>query len=832
MTATASTMDALQDVLLQKQGASFTETWGDAQRVATNQGISAVGETKTNSEGRPVDADFSSLEMESSFLTRTGREPSHEELMEYLEKHKLQQFLTDVIMYVASHFPPDPLDFLLNHINAMVMKHRAQQSGGLGASETKAEHPSVPKRSQTVAVVPAAQRTKVVQCVTTALAHEGMTTTIATKFFDQFAKGEKLTEEEFGKLIAHLEKAWGIQAEDGKVMRDVLKRWRFRANAAKGTRGMPLWPITKPDFLAAWGVALRAVRDRYVPIAGHIHRSLFCRRAAGTLEDSYILGPKLGRGAYGEVRIATLKATQAKRVVKRVERPLQKVAQEDLATEVELLRGMDHPNIIRIFEFFEDETHIDMIMEPCFGGTLTALVTGLWCDDSGEHVGARPEALKESWIAVVVSQMLSALEYAHNVVGVIHKDIKTDNVLLVGRPKLTAAQQLLEPVHAMLSDFGISEVFSPIQPLLSNPDGQDASAPAGTDGNANPAATTGSVDARSLRGRSDRVGGTPSYMSPEMFKGSFTERADIWSLGVVVFMVMTGILPYKGENLLMQAHAVCNPRRHPPWELLTKYKWTLGARWFCQQLLTKDEAARWSATEALRDPWITKTSALHENVLPTEVECASLHGQHLRSHMTNMATACIVSQLSLSQLTHLNMQFGQYDTSSDGRLGHVEMRQVLEDIGFRGSDIDVTIECLDLDNSGVIEYSEFIAGCINVAGEDLSKQLRIVFDIFDMDNSGFISLQELRRALTQGVNDSQLPPKMGSPREKTKQTNVVSYLLPDGKTVDDVMAELDVNHEGKVSFEEFRSYLADEHTEAGKRLYAKSSGLVTYDEDE
>jgi calcium-dependent protein kinase len=313
-------------------------------------------------------------------------------------------------------------------------------------------------------------------------------------------------------------------------------------------------------------------------------------------------------------------------------------------------------------------------------------------------------------------------------------------------------------------------------------------------------------------------------MAPEMFKGSFTERCDIWSLGVIAYNMMTGELPYKGDNLLMQAHIVCNPRKHPPWELLAKYKWSLGARWFCQQLLTKDEALRPSAQDALKDPWISKTSVDHANVLPTTEEKEALCGQHLQSHLEKMASACITSQLNLSQLHHLNDRFKQYDSSGDGRLGHVEMRQVLLDLNIPAMDVEHLIESLDSDHSGVIEYSEFVSGCIDISSDGFRKQLQVAFKIFDIDGSGNIGLDELRQVLLSGVNTSALPTRPSSARPSSAGGPVVAApgelgsMLPDGKTVEEVMNELDTKHDGKISFAEFESYILEEHKKAGKRL--------------
>jgi calcium-dependent protein kinase len=312
-------------------------------------------------------------------------------------------------------------------------------------------------------------------------------------------------------------------------------------------------------------------------------------------------------------------------------------------------------------------------------------------------------------------------------------------------------------------------------------------------------------------------------MSPEMFKGSFTEKSDIWSIGVMAYQLMTGELPYRGDNILIQAHVVCNPRRYPQWELLSKYKWSTGARFFCQQLLIKDEATRPSADEALQDNWLAKTAADSGNEKPSDTEKLALQEQHLQSHLMKMAMAAVTSQLNLSQMHHLNNRFEHYDSSGDGRLSHAEMRQVLEDVGVRkGEDLELVIESLDSDRSGLIEYSEFVAGCVDIASSDVKNHLKVVFRIFDLDGSGSISLEELRQVLTAGPNTAALPTRPSS-QQGTREADTAAAMLPDGKTAEEVMEELDRDQTGKVDFAEFEKYLLGEHERAGQQLHAEQA---------
>lgn len=738
--------------------------------------------------------DFSPGGSPSQSAGETGGMPRPEQVAEYIEKHGLQSFLKEVVMYVARHLPPDPFDFLLTHMPDMVSKHRS--SGGKWALEAE---PLTGPLEPTAQPMTAELQERVIKHVTSLLKYPDVIRASAQKLFRQFAASDKMQEKEFGGLLSHLESAWGIRPEDSKLLVETLKRWRFRANVNSGTHGLPLWPMTLDDLTSSFSSLLRALRDRYAPIGGMVHRSLFLRQSWGTLNERYDIGPRLGRGAYGEVVLVTMKANAERRVVKRVRKQQQRLPSEDLVQEVDLLRSLDHPHIIRLFEYFETDEHIEMIMEPVYGGTLTQVIRGLYFGQGG-HISARPAALTETWVATVSSQLLSALRYAHDIVGVIHKDLKADNVLMVGQPNLPAEDVLRQPTHAMLADFGIAEVFAP-DPAL-DVDGRKSV-----------------TEMRAPHLQGSRVGGTREYMSPEMFRGTFSEKCDIWSLGVMVFQVMTGELPYRSNNLLTQVNLVCNPRRHPQWDVLTTYRWTLGARLFCQSLLAKDESMRPSAAEASRDDWLAHAQDVQPPAAPSESEKASLQQQHLQSHLMHMARHCITSQLCLSPLHHLNVRFQQCDVTKDGRLSHVEMQQVLEDVGITNKeDMELIIESMDTNRNGFIEYSEFMAGCLNLAGEDMRQQLRMVFDIFDLDGSGSIGLEELRQVLTQGA--APLPRSKSGVLEPTSAQS--SSLLPDGKTVEEVMAEMDQNKDGAVDYEEFERYLLAEHADSARRSLARS----------
>mmetsp|Transcript_113161 Transcript_113161/g.305388 ORF Transcript_113161/g.305388 Transcript_113161/m.305388 type:complete len:147 (+) Transcript_113161:61-501(+) len=142
------------------------------------------------------------------------------------------------------------------------------------------------------------------------------------------------------------------------------------------------------------------------------------------------------------------------------------------------------------------------------------------------------------------------------------------------------------------------------------------------------------------------------------------------------------------------------------------------------------------------------------------------------------------------------------------------MRQALEDVGVAtGSDAELIIESLDGDGSGMIEYSEFVAGCLNLAKDGIRDQLRMAFDVFDLDGSGLISQAELCQVLTGG----------GKGSEGHGQAGAMS-VLPDGKTPEEVMRDLDVDGSKQVDYAEFEAYLLKEHAKIGQDLADRATG--------
>lgn len=212
----------------------------------------------------------------------------------------------------------------------------------------------------------------------------------------------------------------------------------------------------------------------------------------GKLDDNYDVEPvALGKGGFAEVRRATVRVTGAKRAVKIISKS-DKNNPGLLKAEIEVMKMLDHPNVVTLFEIFEDSDTLSLVLELCSGGELEGYV---------EKHGN----LKESEAALATKHVLSAIGYLHGK-GIVHRDIKAPNCLLLLPHGLDERQAV------KVSDYGLSCPFK--KDIL-------------------------------LTQRC----GTPSHMAPEVFAKQYSASCDIWSVGIMLYWLMSRRLPFGQAGL-------------------------------------------------------------------------------------------------------------------------------------------------------------------------------------------------------------------------------------------------------------------------------------------
>lgn len=260
-----------------------------------------------------------------------------------------------------------------------------------------------------------------------------------------------------------------------------------------------------------------------------------------TLNDKYLLGDEIGKGAYGRVYKGLDLENGDFVAIKQVS--LENIFPEDLASimqEIDLLKNLNHKNIVKYLDSFKTKSHLHIILEYVENGSLASII-------KPNKFGAFPESL----VAVYISQVLEGLVYLHEQ-GVIHRDIKGANIL-------TTKEGLVK-----LADFGVATKL--------------------TEADVN----------------TDSVVGTPYWMAPEVIVMSGVSAAsDIWSMGCTVIELLTCVPPYYDLQPMTALYRIVE-EEHPPIPeqvspLLTD---------FLHQCFRKDAKLRPDAKTLLQHPWI------------------------------------------------------------------------------------------------------------------------------------------------------------------------------------------------------------------------------------
>ncbi|CAG9333526.1 unnamed protein product [Blepharisma stoltei] len=422
--------------------------------------------------------------------------------------------------------------------------------------------------------------------------------------------------------------------------------------------------------------------------------STFVKINNQAFSNVYQSGRTLGKGAFGEVRFCTHKKTSARRAVKIFKKSdfFEENYMQRLLGEIEILKFLDHPNIIRAYEFFEDSEEFYIVMEHCRGGELfEALVK--W------------KRFKESDAAMIMKQLFSCLSYMHSK-NIAHRDLKLENILF---------DEKSEGLGIKLIDFGAAGYFSKNQEL------------------------TGSF-------------GTPYYIAPEVLVGGYTEKCDLWSAGVIMYILLTGKPPFDGtteEEILNSIKQMkYNSNSTEAFQKLSE-----EAKDLINRLLTP-EKDRINARDALEHDWIKNNFSeppTADDIMRTS--WGNLSGFKTGNKIKEAIITFIITQLASSQdIKSARETFKKLDENGDGKLSRGELEKGFKMLnGYTPELLDRIMKEVNTDKNGCIGYTDFLKAATDMKKLATATNLQNTFDAFDKDGSGKISADELKWAL-QGEN--------------------------------------------------------------------------------
>ena len=443
-----------------------------------------------------------------------------------------------------------------------------------------------------------------------------------------------------------------------------------------------------------------------------------------SLTDVYILQKVIGRGGSAVVRRGIRIDNPLIQVaIKSITKSNLKNKLEELKNEVEILSKIDHPNIVKLYDYFDEEYFFHIVTEFCSGGELF---------DRMKKKGK----LTESEVMRHMKDMMSAVSHIHKL-GICHRDLKPQNFVFEN-DRVDAALKLI--------DFGIAHKF------------------------------------QYKRGANLNIGtfaGTIHYVAPEVIEGPYDLKCDIWSLGIIMDLMLTGSHPFNGTC----APEICD-------NILTKIYYhdthsyghisELGCD-FLRRLLQKDPSDRLSAEEGLSHSWMRQV--IEE---PADLDVIrDLQKFKPPSQMWSAAMGILVKYLTADELRTLRATFNEMDTQGTGLLSLSDIQMALKKSGIvlPKRELLRIFKRLDFAGDGNIHYSEFLAATVSSRIQVDDIMMWAIFNIFDIDKSGEITLENLKIAF-----------------------NNMGLVYSDGKIMK-VIKEVDLSKSGGISFEEFKTLM-------------------------
>eukprot|EP01056_Protomagalhaensia_sp_Gyna25_P000727 Protomagalhaensia_sp_Gyna_25__726@NODE_1343_length_1924_cov_27_212202_g1075_i0_p1_GENE_NODE_1343_length_1924_cov_27_212202_g1075_i0NODE_1343_length_1924_cov_27_212202_g1075_i0_p1_ORF_typecomplete_len587_score113_89Pkinase/PF00069_25/3_9e70Pkinase_Tyr/PF07714_17/1_1e41EFhand_7/PF13499_6/3_3e09EFhand_7/PF13499_6/5_8e07Kinaselike/PF14531_6/1_2e13EFhand_6/PF13405_6/0_0043EFhand_6/PF13405_6/6_2e02EFhand_6/PF13405_6/3_1e05EFhand_6/PF13405_6/1e02EFhand_11/PF08976_11/2_9e05EFhand_11/PF08976_11/0_011EFha len=399
----------------------------------------------------------------------------------------------------------------------------------------------------------------------------------------------------------------------------------------------------------------------------------------------------LGTGISGAVRVAVEKITGRQFAIKTLN--LENITPKKAAmlhNEVDIYLKLDHPNIAKLVEVYEDEKRIFLVMELCTGRELY------------DRLAAK-KRYREADTVRLTQQMLEAINYCHKH-RICHRDLKLENWVYASEA---------EDAPLKLIDFGFSRIFNPVIPMTA-------------------------------------MHGTVYYVSPEVMDGCYREKCDIWSIGVIVYMLLSGTPPFNGSvdyQILVKIRNANYNFDGAVWSTISE-----AAKDFIRSLLVRDPNERPSAEEALKHKWLQQSSEVENNEIDIGV-LRAMRSFALGNAMRRAALALVAYSFSNGEVQGLYKEFKKLDKDRTGAIRLDQLVSALmEHLHMDDKEATRVFENIDQTGSREVQYTEFLAATLHAKMLTDETWTKEAFGRMDADHSGTITVDDLRHVLGDTFN--------------------------------------------------------------------------------
>ena len=418
---------------------------------------------------------------------------------------------------------------------------------------------------------------------------------------------------------------------------------------------------------------------------------------SGLPNQKYKIISKLGDGSYGIVYLAVNIITKQNVAMKKINKVKENAIDDmEIKNEIEILKKLDHPNIVKIIEFFSTPKAYYIITDFCACGELYNQIKHQYT---------------EGQLAVLFYQVLSGLYYLHTK-NIVHRDLKLENILISEIEKDNNTNE--KYFWVKIIDFGTAKIFEK---------------------NKNEKAVVGSS----------------YYIAPEVLHKNYNEKCDTWSVGVILYMLIVGRAPFDGKS---DDEIIENIEKG---EFNSKHIKMLNSSDEVQDLVKKllevNVKKRLSPSEALKHPWFKKFNgkSLYSNIDKKTIiiYLNRLRKFEINSKFQQMVLAFIVHNIpNNNESKDILKIFRMFNVNDDGKLTKKELFDGLIKY-FNEEEIKKEIEdiflLLDGANRGFIEYEEFLRATLDQKILLSDENLSYAFNFFDGDGCGKISVEKIKK---------------------------------------------------------------------------------------
>ncbi|RWR84118.1 CDPK-related kinase 5 [Cinnamomum micranthum f. kanehirae] len=416
--------------------------------------------------------------------------------------------------------------------------------------------------------------------------------------------------------------------------------------------------------------------------------------------SKYELGGEVGRGHFGYTCSARFKKGELKgqqvavKVIPKAKMTTA-ISIEDVRREVKILRALSgHNNLVLFYDAYEDHDNVYIVMELCEGGELL------------DRILSRGGKYSEDDAKTVMVQILNVVSFCH-LQGVVHRDLKPENFLYASKDENSQLKAI---------DFGLSDFVRPDERL-------------------------------------NDIVGSAYYVAPEVLHRSYSSEADVWSVGVIAYILLCGSRPFwaRTESGIFRSVLKADPSfDEPPWPSLSA-----EAKDFVKRLLIKDSRKRMTAAQALSHPWIRN---YHDIKVPLDILIFKLMKAYMRSSSLRKAALRALSKtLTVDELFYLKEQFALLEPNKHGFISLENIKMALmknATDAMKDSCIHDFLSSLGALQYRKMDYEEFCAATLSVhqleALDRWEQHARSAYEFFEKDGNRAIVIDELASELGLG----------------------------------------------------------------------------------